>query len=106
MSQRTRPNSSRKLPCAALLAVTTAAIAAPASQAPSHAIDLEALKSGPNLSPSPAGTSGGWSLEMLLALTQRAAMAVWGRLPAPIVAEMNGHYMAMGLGADNPACQK
>jgi hypothetical protein len=106
MSQRTRPNASRRLQCAALLAVTTAAIAAPASQAPSHAIDLETLKSRPNLRQTPVGTSGKWSLEMLLALTQEEGIALWRTLPAPTVAEMNGHYMGMGPGADNPAYQK
>jgi hypothetical protein len=67
---------------------------APAADAP--AFDFEKLKGRPNLHQTPLGTSGHWSLEKLLSLTQAEALAIWRTLDPPPLAEMNGHYMGLG----------
>jgi hypothetical protein len=87
---------------AALLATNPAA---KADEAPAG-IDLKALKNRPNLHQTPVGTSGKWSMEMLNALTQEEGIALWRTLPAPTLEEMNGHYVGMGPGADDPEYQK
>jgi hypothetical protein len=87
---------------AALLIASPAANTDPTSPP----VDLNALKNRPNLHQTPVGTSGKWSMEMLNALTQAEGIALWRTLPAPTMAEMNGHYVGMGPGADDPEYQK
>jgi hypothetical protein len=70
------------------------------------AIDMAALESRPILNQTPVGSSGEWTLEKLLSLTQKEQEAIWRTLPAPRLQEMNGHYMGLGPQADNPAVQK
>jgi hypothetical protein len=69
-------------------------------------IDEEALKSRPILNQTPVGSSGKWTLEKLLSLTQAEQEALWRALPAPTMEEMNGHYMGIGPHADDPERQK
>jgi hypothetical protein len=68
-------------------------------------VDFEALKTRPNLDQTPVGTSGTWTLEKLLALTQAEGIALWRTLPAPALEEMNGHYMGMGPDGANTEYQ-
>ena len=84
----------------AAAAMTTAAAAQPA------AFDFESLKGRPNLNQTPLGSSGQWSLEKLLSLTQAEGMALWATLPPVAMAEMNGHYMGLGPDAKDQEYQK
>ena len=88
--------------------MTTAALAGRQS-APGQtdaAFDFEALKGRPNHHQTPLGTTGQWSLEKLLLLTQAEGLALWRRLDAVAMREMNGHYMGMGPDALNPEYQE
>jgi len=69
-------------------------------------VDPDNLGGRPNLNQTPVGTSGRWSLEKLLALTQAEGIAIWRTLPAPTLEEMNGHYFGMGPDALNTEYQK
>ena len=69
-------------------------------------MDWETLKNRPNMSQTPVGLSGTWSLEKLLALTPAEMEAIWRTLPPPSIQEMNGHYMGLGPDATNPEHQK
>lgn len=64
-------------------------------------MDFETLKGRPNLHQTPLGTSGHWSLEKLLSLTQAEGIALWRDLPAVDMAEMNGHFMGLGPDAND-----
>lgn len=68
--------------------------------------DFEKLKGRPNLQQTPLGSTGTWSLEKLLALSQAEGIELWKTLPAVPMKEMNGHYMGLGPGADNVEYQK
>lgn len=68
--------------------------------------DAEMLAARPNINQTPVGTSGKWTMEKLNALTQEEGIALWRTLPAPTLQEMNGHYVGLGPGADNPTYQK
>lgn len=82
------------------LALGSAASAQPAP------FDFESLKGRPNMNQTPAGLSGRWSLEKLLALTQAEGIALWKTLPPVPMAEMNGHYMGLGPDAKDEKYQK
>jgi hypothetical protein len=69
-------------------------------------LDMKALESRPILKQTPVGSSGQWTLEQLLSLTQAEQEALWRKLPPPTLQEMNGHYMGIGPQADNPTVQK
>jgi hypothetical protein len=86
-------------------AVAAVALAGAASAQPA-AFDFKSLEGRPNLSQTPVGNSGQWSLEKLLALTQAEGIALWKTLPAVPMAEMNGHYMGLGPDAKNLEYQK
>jgi hypothetical protein len=85
-------------------AAAAMALAASASAQPAK-FDFESLKGRPNLSQTPVGTSGQWSLEKLLSLTQAEGIELWKALPAVPMAEMNGHYMGLGPDAKDTAYQ-
>lgn len=86
-------------------ALTAVALAGAAAAQPA-AFDFESLKGRPNLSQTPLGSSGQWSLEKLLSLTQAEGIALWKTLEAVPMAEMNGHYMGLGPDAKNEQYQK
>lgn len=69
-------------------------------------IDAKALEGRPILNQTPVGSSGVWTLEKLLSLTQAEQERLWRQLPAPTLAEMNGHYLGIGPQADNTEVQK
>ena len=69
-------------------------------------VDPDTLGGRANLNQTPVGTSGRWSLEKCLALTQEEGIAIWRTLPAPTLEEMNGHYFGMGPEGKNPDFQK
>ena len=48
-----------------------------------------------NLSQTPLGISGDWTMERLLLLTPADAVSLWRDSPAPSIAEMNGHYLGL-----------
>ena len=73
---------------------------------PSKTLDLKALENRPILNQTPVGSSGQWTLEKLLSLTQAEQEHLWRDMPAPTLKEMNGHYMGLGPQADDPAVQK
>lgn len=77
-----------------------------ASSANDTAFDFEKLIGRSNLQQTPAGVSGQWSLEKLLALTQPEGMSLWRSLPAVPMKEMKGHYMGLIPCADDPPRQK
>ena len=77
-----------------------------AANAQPAAFDFDSLKGRPNLNQTVLGTSGKWSLEKLLALTQAEGMALWKTLPAVSLAEMNGHYLGLGPDAKDEVYQK
>ena len=81
-------------------AVATMAAAQPA------AFDFKALEGRPILNQTPAGASGAWTLEKLLALTQAEQETLWRGLPSPTLQEMNGHYLGLGPQADKPNVQQ
>ncbi len=87
---------------AVVLAAGTAAAQSP-SRPP---MDFSTLAGRPNLSQTPLGSSGQWSLEKLLALTPDEGLALWAKASPPTIQEMNGHYMGLGPDATNPAHQK
>ncbi len=72
----------------------------------SSEFDFAALRGRPNLHQTPIGTSGKWSLEKLLALTQAEGIELWRGLDAVSMDEMNGHYMGMGPDALNEEYQR
>lgn len=69
-------------------------------------INSKALERRPILEQTPVGSSGQWTLEKLLSLTQAEQETMWHKLPAPTLKEMNGHYLGLGPQADDPAVQK
>lgn len=89
-----------------MLGLAAAASLSAGAFAQTPAIDMESLKGRPNLDQTPLGSSGQWSLEKLLALTQAEGIALWRTLPAVPMAEMNGHYMGLGPDAKDVAYQK
>jgi hypothetical protein len=86
----------------AIMATATVTLAADAAPA----FDFKALEGRPILDQTPVGSSGVWTLEKLLSLTQREQEQLWRQLPAPTLQEMNGHYMGLGPQADRPDVQK
>lgn len=82
------------------VACATAASTGPAS------FDFEKLQGRPNLHQTPLGASRQWSLEKLLALTQKEGVELWRTLPAVPLKEMNGHYMGVVPFADNVEQQR
>lgn len=90
----------------ALAAMAFATTAVAQTAAPATPFDPETLKGRPNLNQTPVGTSGKWSLEKLLSLTQAEGIEIWRTLPPATVAEMNGHYMGLGPDALNLEYQK
>lgn len=84
-----------------LAAGIVAAYCAMASSADRAPFDFEKLKGRPNLQQTPIGSSGQWSLEKLLALTQKEGVELWRSLPAVPLQEMNGHYLGLVPFADN-----
>jgi len=68
---------------------------------PSSSFNFQQLKGRPNLDQTPLGNSAKWSLEKLLALTQREGVKLWSGLPAVPIKEMNGHYLGLIPCADN-----
>jgi hypothetical protein len=83
-----------------------AAYCATGASAASAPFDFETLKGRPNLQQTPIGSSGQWSLEKLLALSQKEGVELWRSLPAVPLKEMNGHYLGVAPFADNVAKQK
>lgn len=94
---------SSTLAATALACVTADAAFAQTGQ---PSIDMQALQGRPILNQTPVGSSGVWTLEKLLSLTQAEQEALWRAAPAPTLQEMNGHYMGLGPMADNPEAQK
>ena len=94
----------KTLMAACLGAIAALALGAGAQAQP--ALDFEAMKSRPNLNQNPLGSSGKWSLEKLLLLTQAEGIELWKTLPPVPMAEMNGHYMGLGPDAKNTEYQK
>lgn len=68
--------------------------------------DFTSLHGRPNHHQTPIGSSGQWSLEKLLLLTQAEGIELWRGLDAVPMAEMNGHYMGMGPDALNEEYQR
>ena len=91
---------------AAATTIAVAGIAQTPQPAQPASFDFESLKGRPNLDQTPLGSSGQWSLEKLLALTQAEGIALWRTLPAVPMNEMDGHYMGLGPDAKDLAYQK
>jgi hypothetical protein len=90
--------------CAALAAVL--AIGGAGMSNAQTQFDASKLAGRNILNQTPTGSSGVWTLEKLLALTQEEQLALWRTLPAPALTEMNGHYMGLGPQGENLAVQK
>lgn len=78
--------------------------AAQAEATTASAFDKDRLANRPILGQTPVG-AGRWTLEQLLSLTQEEGIALWRTLPAPTLAEMNGHYMGIGPQGSDPQRQ-
>lgn len=66
-----------------------------AASAGSSSTNIADLKCRDNFLQTPIGTSGQWSLERLLALTQEEGLKLWRSSPPPSMKEMNGHYLGL-----------
>ena len=95
-----------KIRSAIALVLAVSGVGAASAGPPTAPFDFEKLKGRPNLGQTPVGTSGQWSLEKLLALTQAEGIELWRTLPPASVQEMNGHYMGLGPDAMNVQYQK
>lgn len=89
-----------------LMAHFAIALCATASLAEGASFDFEKLQGRPNLQQTPLGSSGQWSLEKLLALTQQEGLELWRAAPPVPLKEMNGHYMGLIPNADDVEAQK